>query len=98
MKRSNPENISQKDYADRGISYHAIGDYKNALADFNQSIQLEPLYASGYYRRALTYQAMGQKPQALADLKKAAEIYEGMPEFKDDPEVEEIKQKIKELE
>ena len=98
LKLANSENISQKDYADRGISYHAIGDYKNALADFNKSIELEPLYASGYYRRALTYQAMGQKQQALTNLKKALEIYTGMPEFKDDPEVTEIKQKIKELE
>ena len=91
LKMANAASISQKDYADRGLSYHAIGDYQNAIADFNQSIKIEPLYGSGYYYRGLTYQALGQKKEALADFKRTLEV------DKEHPEAEEIMKKIKDL-
>ena len=91
LKMANADSISQKDYADRGLSYHAIGDYQNAISDFNQAIKIEPLYGSGYYYRGLTYQALGQKQEALADFKRVLEV------DKEHPEAEEIMKTIKEL-
>ena len=91
LKMADAESISQKDYADRGLSYHAIGDYQNAISDFNQSIKIEPLYGSGYYYRGLTYQALGQKQEALADFKRVLEV------DREHPEAEEIMKTIKEL-
>ena len=91
LKTADSESISQQDYVERGLSYHAIGDYQNAIADFNQSIKIEPLYGSGYYYRGLTYLALGQKQEALADFKRTLEV------DKEHPEAEEIMKKIKAL-
>ena len=78
-------------YDDRGLSYHANGNYQKAIADFNQSIQLEPMNASGHYYRGLSYKALGQKQEAIADFKRVLEV------DKEHPEAEEIMKKIKEL-
>ena len=85
------ESTSEKDYTDRGISYQAIGDHKNALADFNQSLKLGPNYGTGYYYRGLTYRALGQKKEALSDFKKALEV------DKDLQTVFDVMKEIKEL-
>ena len=91
LKMKDAEMIAPNHYNDRGLSYHAIGDYQNAIADFNQAIKTVPLYGSSYYHRGLTYQAMGQKQEALADFKRTLEVE------KEHPEAEEIMKKIKEL-
>ena len=50
------------------------GNYDQAIADYNQAIQLNPNQADYYYSRALSYRAQGQKTQAKVDEARARDL------------------------
>jgi len=75
-------------YNERGNAYAAKGNYIQAIADFNQAIEIDaktpfsiknplhsyPISARIYYNRANTYQKMGNLEQAVSDYNRSIEI------------------------
>ncbi len=66
----NPEDY--RDYICRGIAQHyGLGNYKNAIADYNQAISLAPKYGSTYVNRGNALYALGSYKSAIADYNQA---------------------------
>lgn len=61
-------------YHTRGAARAALGDYDNAIADFDAAIQLYPETAISYLDRGFTMEALGEKDAAKADFEKAKRI------------------------
>jgi len=62
---------------DRGNAYGKIGDYSNALADFNAVIALKPDDPDAFYNRGLTYKRLNEPDRAIADYSKAIRLNPG---------------------
>jgi tetratricopeptide (TPR) repeat protein len=58
----------------RGEAYEKSGNYKQALDDFNKSIDLNPYYESGYIGRGLFYAKSGNYQKAIQDFDHAIRI------------------------
>ena len=58
----------------RGLAKKTLGYYRSAIADFDESIRLNPKMAITYYERGLAKEAVGQKEAAKADFDKAKEL------------------------
>jgi tetratricopeptide (TPR) repeat protein len=63
-----PTTMTAKELYDRGLDKSNQGDYKRAIEDFNQALQLEPNYILAYYQR-------GYARAFLEDYKGAIEDY-----------------------
>ncbi|MBI4833289.1 MAG: tetratricopeptide repeat protein [Planctomycetes bacterium] len=67
----------------RGSVYVELGEAEKALADFNRSIEVEPVCNDigyvVYLRRAEIYNHKGDLEKALADFNEAIRIFETMP-------------------
>jgi tetratricopeptide (TPR) repeat protein len=61
-------------YNDRGNAYGKIGDYHEALKDFNKVIELNDRDADAYYNRGLTHKKLSQLDNALIDYSTAIEL------------------------
>ena len=60
-------------YYNRGLSYLRQGDFKSALADFDQVVHLHREFVEVYSQRALALQGLERYPEAIADLTEALE-------------------------
>jgi tetratricopeptide (TPR) repeat protein len=58
-------------YANRGDAYRIAGKTDLALADYDQSIRLEPNRSITFHNRGLAYQAKGDLDHAIADYSQA---------------------------
>ena len=54
-------------YCNRGNAKYAQGRYEAAIADYNQTISLQPDYASAYHNRGVVKQNLGKCAAAIAD-------------------------------
>ena len=61
-------------YNSRGNAYRIIGDYQQAIKDYDKAIELDPKDAVAYYRRATAYMDLGDRRQAMKDYKTAARL------------------------
>jgi tetratricopeptide (TPR) repeat protein len=61
-------------YYNRGIVFCKLGNYQQAIKDFNKSIELEPDNAEAYHNRGVAYSMIGNYQQAIADFKIAARL------------------------
>lgn len=61
-------------YHSRGLCYKVLGMYRQALADYNKAIELEPLDSFNYVFRGDLYLKMRKYEQALADYDRAIEL------------------------
>ena len=61
-------------YHTRGAAKAALGDYDNAIADFDAAIRLNPKTAINYLDRGLAKEVLGEKSAAKADFEKATQI------------------------
>jgi protein O-mannosyl-transferase len=61
-------------YNHRGASYYSLGNYMQAIEDFNKAIKIKPDDAAPYYNRGMTYNSLGNYRQAIEDCDKAIEI------------------------
>jgi tetratricopeptide (TPR) repeat protein len=61
-------------YFGRGIAYANLGNYQQAIKDFNKAIELEPDDAYAYNHRGSTYSDLGNYQQAIKDFNKAIEL------------------------
>lgn len=53
-----------------------LGNYQQAIADYNRVLEEDPDMAEIYSNRALVYFQMGDRRSARADLDKAASLFE----------------------
>jgi len=58
----------------RGMAYFAEGDYEAALADFTESIRLNPQNAKALYHRGVTLQVLEDYEAAREDLSQAVRL------------------------
>ncbi len=68
-------------HRERGVSYHAKGDYDRALDDFTRAIELAPQNAFCYNQRGVSYHNKGEHDRALADLTRAIELAPQQAEY-----------------
>lgn len=61
-------------YNNRGNTKRALQDYKGAIADLNQSIQLQPDYANAYYNRGITKHYLKDYQGAITDYTQAIQL------------------------
>lgn len=61
-------------YYNRGSIYSNWGEYKKALADFNDALIILPQYAGLYNNRGLVYTRLNRNEDALRDFDKAIEL------------------------
>lgn len=57
-------------YTNRGIAYTNLGQWENALNDFNKALSIDPKSAGIYSDRGFVYGMMGQPEDAIADFNK----------------------------
>jgi tetratricopeptide (TPR) repeat protein len=67
----NQEPNSSIDYNNRGLIYFKLGQYPQALKDYNRAIFLNPRLDNAYNNRANYYIAVGNLSKALKDYQKA---------------------------
>jgi tetratricopeptide (TPR) repeat protein len=61
-------------YNDRGLSYHALEKFKEAIADYSEAILLNPNHSEYYYNRGIAYFELGENSEAIRDLQIAARL------------------------
>jgi tetratricopeptide (TPR) repeat protein len=66
-------------YKLRADTLATLGDYKNAVVDYNLSISLAPYVASAYNNRAVALSHLNKNKEAVEDLNAAMEISAASP-------------------
>ena len=61
-------------YLNRGITYHYLGKFKKAVADYNLAIKLKRNYAFAYNNRGWSFEKLGEKALAIRDYRRALAI------------------------
>ena len=73
------KNILAMFYNNRGICYHTLKDYGNAIADYNQAIELDPEFAICYYHRGNIHRELKNYTNAIADYSQAIKLEVNLP-------------------
>ena len=61
-------------YVLRGDAWRDKGDFDKAMADFNESLRLDPNDSLAYHRRGYAWQSMGDFDKAIADHSEAIRL------------------------
>ncbi|PIR16181.1 MAG: hypothetical protein COV48_10345, partial [Elusimicrobia bacterium CG11_big_fil_rev_8_21_14_0_20_64_6] len=61
-------------YNTRAMYKNRAGDYAGAVADTDDAIRRDPVFADAYYQRSQAQKALGHAAASLADIQKAAEL------------------------
>ncbi|MCB9458333.1 MAG: tetratricopeptide repeat protein [Anaerolineaceae bacterium] len=61
-------------YFSRGLALARLEQYEEAIADYNQAINLEPQYAFAFNSRGIAYMELGQYEEAIADYSQAISL------------------------
>jgi tetratricopeptide (TPR) repeat protein len=67
-------------HCSRGIAYGKLGNYAQAISDFDRAIEINPKYADAYNGRGVAYGERGNYRQAISDFDRTIEID---PEYAD---------------
>ena len=71
-QKANPD--AKKAMLESGINYNANGQYKEAMAEFNKVIEMDPKNAEAYNYRGYCYILAGDFEKATADYTKAIDL------------------------
>lgn len=71
---SDPKLQTPESYFDRGLIQYGLGEFRKALAFFNEAIRLKPKYSGAYLERAATYAKLKDFKASIADNDAAIEI------------------------
>ncbi|MGO9138557.1 MAG: tetratricopeptide repeat protein [Syntrophales bacterium] len=63
-----------KPYNNRGFTYFELGNYNQAIGDFDRAIELNPKYAEAYNNRGVAHDRLGNYNLAIEDFDRAIEI------------------------
>ncbi len=80
IQLASADKSSSAAYHTRGVARAALGDYDEAIADFDAAIRLNPETAMSYLDRGFARDALGEKDAAKADFEKATRIYGDLAE------------------
>lgn len=69
-----PALLSAEEYFLRGNAYYGAGEYENALAAYNRSLELTPDQPATLDNRGITLSRLGRYEQALADCNRSLEL------------------------
>ncbi len=61
-------------YSNRGLAYHDLRQYQNAVKDYNTAIKLDPGYASAYNNRGNSYYELKEFQLAIEDFNQSLKI------------------------
>jgi tetratricopeptide (TPR) repeat protein len=61
-------------YNNRGNAYFSKRDYDSAIADYNESLRINPNYPLPYHNRGNTYHVRGDDDRAIADYNEAIRL------------------------
>jgi tetratricopeptide (TPR) repeat protein len=61
-------------YNGMSVAYNDLGNYRQAIENCDQVIEIRPGFADAYYNRGIAYNALGNYKQAIEDCNKAIEI------------------------
>ena len=67
---------TESKYTFRANCYMELGEFDFALSDYNSAIEIEPEYATAYYRRGILYKRTEQLKKSEEDFIKALELNE----------------------
>ena len=71
LKKTQDEAVG---YSNLGNNYYGIGDYQEAIKDFDRAIELDPKLAGAYWGRGKTYHELGDYQEAIKDFDRAIEL------------------------
>lgn len=69
-------------YLKRGVVYLGWKEFSLAIADFTETIELEPSNARAYYVRGIAYQMVGNRTLSDKDFQKAESLQPGITKKK----------------
>jgi protein O-mannosyl-transferase len=61
-------------YYNRGVTHVPLGNYRQAIEDFNKAIEIKPDYIDAYYNRGHAYADLGNYRQAIEDYGRVIKI------------------------
>jgi lipoprotein NlpI len=61
-------------YNNRGNGYAGLGNYRQAIEDYDKAIKIKPGFADAYMNRGVAYAGLNNYAQAIKDYDKALEI------------------------
>lgn len=61
-------------FLNRGYKEDVLGNFQEALANFNRAIEIDPNYANAYNNRGATQGKLGNHEEAIADFSRAIEL------------------------
>lgn len=65
-KEQNPNDLSTA-FNNRGNAYYDKKDYDRAIADYNEALRLDPVFALAFYNRSCAYRDKGDNDRAVDD-------------------------------
>jgi tetratricopeptide (TPR) repeat protein len=69
------ESTLEESYYRRGLELEKRGEFKDAIAAYNEALRVNPSYAEAYMQLGVAYARNGQKQQAIAHLRSATKLF-----------------------
>jgi tetratricopeptide (TPR) repeat protein len=70
-------------YNNRAYTYYELGDYSNAMKDYNSAIKIEPSNADLFYGRSELFLNIKKDQKALSDAQIAVELNPGSNKYQE---------------